>query len=119
MLLHRTREELAVEFPEIAAVSRHGAWLSIPLSVAGTAIGALGLSFSEAGRSDRPSSSTSTRSRDRRGSRSIATLLLENEQRARMRAEKLAADLGRLHAFATSLGSATSTSEIGPSSASR
>ena len=113
VLLHRTREELAVEFPEMAARSRHGAWLSIPLSVAGMLSVPSGSPSRTAGRSDRPSSSTSTRSRDRRGSRSIAPLLLENEQRARMRAEKLAADLGRLHAFATSLGSATSTSEIG------
>ena len=113
MLLHRTREELAVEFPEMAARSRHGAWLSIPLSVAGTAIGALGLSFSGS-RTFRPAELEYVDSLARQAGLALdRALLLENEQRARMRAEKLAADLGRLHAFATSLGSATSTTEIG------
>ena len=113
VLVHQTREELAVDFPEIAAASRHGAWLSIPLSVGGQAIGALGLSFAE-GRTFRPADLEYVDSLARQAGLALdRTLLLEEEQRARMRAEQLAADLSRLHAFATSLGSATSTSEIG------
>lgn len=41
------------------------------------------------------------------------TVLFDEERRARERAERLASDLARLHAFAVSLGAATSTSEVG------
>ena len=99
--------------PEIAAATRYGAWLSIPLSVGGNAIGAVGLSFAE-GRTFRPADLEYVDSLARQAGLALdRTLLLEDEQRARVRAEQLAGDLSRLHAFATSLGAATSTSEIG------
>ena len=113
VIVHCSPEELAVDFPEIAAVTRYGAWLSIPLSVGGLAIGAVGLSFVE-GRTFRPADLEYVDSLARQAALALdRTLLLENEQRARVRAEQLAGDLSRLHAFATSLGSASSTSEIG------
>ena len=113
VIVHPSREELAVDFPEIAAVTRHGAWLSIPLSVGGAAIGAVGLSFAE-GRTFRPGDLEYVDSLARQAALALdRTLLLEDEQRARVRAEQLAGDLSRLHAFATSLGSASSTYEIG------
>ena len=113
LLVHRTRAELAVDYPELAAVTRFGAWLSIPLSVAGQTIGAIGLSFAE-GRTFRPADLEYVESLARQTGLALdRTLLLEDEQRARARAEQLASDLSRLHAFATALGAATSTSEVG------
>ncbi|HET9939174.1 MAG TPA: SpoIIE family protein phosphatase [Gaiella sp.] len=113
LLVHRTRAELAVDFPEIAAATRFGAWLSIPLSVAGRTIGAIALSFAE-GRTFRPADLEYAESLARQAALALdRTLLLEDEQRARARAEQLASDLSRLHAFATSLAGAASTSEVG------
>ena len=108
LLVHRTRAELAVDYPELAAATRFGAWLSIPLSVAGKTIGAIGLSFAE-GRTFRPADLEYVESLARQTGLALdRTLLLEDEQRARARAEQLASDLSRLHAFATALGAATS-----------
>ena len=113
LLVHRTRAELAVDYPELAAATRFGAWLSIPLSVARETIGAIGLSFAE-GRTFRPADLEYVESLARQTGLALdRTLLLEDEQRARARAEQLASDLSRLHAFATALGAATSTSEVG------
>ena len=81
--------------------------------VAGKTIGAIGLSFAE-GRTFRPADLEYVESLARQTGLALdRTLLLEDEQRARARAEQLASDLSRLHAFATALGAATSTSEVG------
>ena len=114
LLVHRTRAELAVDYPELAAASRFGAWLSIPLLRRGQ--DDRGDRALVRGRAHLPPGGSREYVESLARQTGLAldrTLLLEDEQRARARAEQLASDLSRLHAFATALGAATSTSEVG------
>lgn len=113
IVTHESPEALARDYPEIAESARRAAWLSAPLTAGGGIYGALGLAFAEP-RSFDDGELAYVASLSRQAGQALdRAVLYEEERRARERAERLATDLTRLHAFATSLAAATSTEEIG------
>ena len=113
LVILESRDELARAYPGLAATGRDGARLSIPLIAGGELRGALGLTFPTArtfGEADRAYAASLARQTAQALAR---TLLFDEEREARQRAERLASDLTRLHAFSLALGAATSTSEVG------
>ena len=113
LVIHESRDELARAYPELGATVREGARLSIPLIAGGQVPGALGLTFPQA-RSFSEADRAYAASLARQTAQALArTLLFDEEHEARERAERLASDLTRLHAFAMALAAATSTSEVG------
>ncbi|MBA2294217.1 MAG: GAF domain-containing protein [Actinobacteria bacterium] len=113
IVVFESRDDLARAHPALAERTRHGAWLALPLTAGGQVHGALGLTFAQS----RPFGDADLAyiaSLARQAAQALdRTILFDEERRARERAERLASDLARLHAFAVSLGAATSTSEVG------
>lgn len=113
LVLHESRDALARAHPGLTATVRDGARLSIPLIAGGEVRGALGLTFPRA-RSFGEADLAYAASLARQTAQALArTLLFDEEHEARQRAERLASELTRLHAFSLALGAATSTSEVG------
>lgn len=117
----RGNEVLALESPEElvrrhASLSRtafqHGAWLAVPLSAGGRAIGALWLSFASPRTFSAADLEYASALASQGGQALERAVLLETEHVARARAERMASDLAQLHALATSLGAATSSADV-------
>lgn len=105
--------ELAQRYPSLASrESRHEAWLAVPLEAGGRVMGGLGLSFPRARRFTDGERSFALALAQQTGQALERAELLEIEQTARMRAERMAGDLARLHAVTTSLGRAGHADEI-------
>lgn len=112
LLLQETREELLRAYPGFSA-TRDGARLSVPLIAGDEVRGALGLTFARE-RSLSDGELAYAASLGRQTAQALARSLLYDEERdARERAERLASDLTRLHAFSMALAAATSASEVG------
>jgi serine phosphatase RsbU (regulator of sigma subunit)/transcriptional regulator with GAF, ATPase, and Fis domain/anti-sigma regulatory factor (Ser/Thr protein kinase) len=111
--IHESREALARACPELAAMTGHRCWLSIPLSAGGRVVGAVGLSFAAPGGFEPAELDYVTSVARQAGQALERATLFATEHRARERAEQLAGDLAELHEFASALGAAESTTEVG------
>jgi serine phosphatase RsbU (regulator of sigma subunit)/anti-sigma regulatory factor (Ser/Thr protein kinase) len=112
MLAFGDRDAFARSYPELAASSGFEAWLTVPLTAGGRRLGALGLSFPTPQDFPRADLDYVAALARQAGQALERVLLLETEQRARVLAEELAADLAQLNAVATALGAASSSAEI-------
>ncbi len=108
-----SRAERARRFPGTARrETPYEASLSLPLLAGGAVVGGMGLSFPAArtfGDGDREYAISLSR---QSGQALERATLLETEHGARMRAERMASDVAQLHALTTTLGRATSATEV-------
>jgi serine phosphatase RsbU (regulator of sigma subunit)/anti-sigma regulatory factor (Ser/Thr protein kinase) len=91
LIVVETVEELEALYPEVAATRSEdtGAWLVVPLSAAGSVIGAAGFSFAQARRFSEAELEFAEALARQSGQALERTLLLASEHAARTRAEEL------------------------------
>jgi GAF domain-containing protein/anti-sigma regulatory factor (Ser/Thr protein kinase) len=110
-----SREERDRRYPALAGepvVEGRGSWMAVPLPFGGRAIGGIALSFAAERRFTGAELDLMQALARQAGQAFERARLLEAEQLARTRAERIAAGLAQLHALATTLSGALSPLEV-------
>jgi serine phosphatase RsbU (regulator of sigma subunit)/K+-sensing histidine kinase KdpD/anti-sigma regulatory factor (Ser/Thr protein kinase) len=115
-----SREERDRRYPALAGElvsADRGSWMAVPLPFGGHAIGGIGLSFAAERRFTDADLDLMQALARQAGQAFERARLLEAEQLARTRAERIAARLAQLHALATTLSGALSPLEVATAAA--